>query len=226
MEDLQRWDYTGVGIVDDDAATTPWRLASAWVEAARTEARTNPAVYEPTAMAVATVDGDGMPDVRVVLMRFFDPAGPGFVSSTESAKGVQIDATGVMAASLTWAPLFRAIRFRGRVERVAPETVGAYWRSRPWGARISARASWQSHPVESRERLEEAHAQEARRWPDTGDPDDVPAPDDWVGYRIDCDTVEFWAGRPDRLHDRIRFTRTGAGDLDTDGAWTHERLQP
>ncbi|WP_226346270.1 pyridoxine/pyridoxamine 5'-phosphate oxidase [Agilicoccus flavus] len=225
MEQVRRWDYEGIGIDEETAGRAPWALARTWVDDAAQAARDG-RIHEPSALAVATVDADGMPDVRVVLMRFFDPTGPGFVSSLHSAKAAQIERTGTIAAALTWTPLYRAVRFRGRAQVIDAETADAYWRTRPWGSRISARASRQSHPVPGRAELEAAYAAEATRWPDTGSPDDVPAPEDWVAYRIACESVEFWSGRPDRLHDRLRFTRVGEGGLDAPEAWRSERLQP
>ena len=215
--------------IDEAAATaSPWALARTWVDDAA-QAAGHGRVHEPSAMAVATVDAAGVPDVRVVLMRFFDPRGPGFVSSRHSAKAAQIDATGTIAAALTWSPLFRAVRFRGRAQVIDAAEAEDYWRTRPWGSRISARASRQSHPVEGRAALEAAYAREAAAYPDTGSPDDVPAPDDWVAYRIRCASVEFWSGRPDRLHDRLLFTCAvgdAGADLDDARAWTATRLQP
>ncbi len=222
----QRWDYTGAGLTAEHVGTSPWACASGWVEEAERRAVDDPALHEPTAMAVATVDADGVPDVREVLMRFFDPTGPGFISSRHSAKAVQLSAGPAMAAALTWSPLFRAIRFRGTAVELPAELTTAYWRQRPWGARISAWASEQSHPVADRDVLEERVRSYGARWPDRGGPDDVPVPEDWVGWRIECDQVEFWAGRADRLHDRFRFTRVGPGDLDTATAWQVCRLQP
>ena len=226
MDHVDRWDYTGPGLDDADVPDAPWPLIEDWTAQARQAGRERPDLHEPTSMAVATVDASGRPDVRVVLMRFLDPRGPGFVSSRHSAKAGHIAANPVMAASLTWTPLFRAIRFRGVPSEIESETLAAYWASRPWGSRISAWSSRQSQPVTSRAELETAYAKRAAMWPDRGGPDDVPVPDDWVGYRLECDEVEVWAGREDRLHDRFRFTRTGPGDLSTEGVWHRDRLQP
>lgn len=225
MEQVRRWDYQGIGIDEARADGAPWALAETWFADA-VAASEQGKVGEPAAMAVASVDDSGMPDVRVVLMRFFDPTGPGFVSSRHSAKAAQLEATGTVAAALTWTPLYRAIRFRGRVEVIDRQTSEAYWRTRPWGSRIAARTSRQSHPIESRAALEAEYAREAAQWPDTGSPDDVPVPADWVAYRIRAESVEFWSGRPDRLHDRLAFRRVGVGDLADAGSWRSERLQP
>lgn len=225
MSEVHRYDYAGTGL-EGQVAPAPWGLVREWVSQAEEAARTRDDVYEPSAMAVATVDADGMPDVRTVLMRFLDPRGPGFVSSRHSVKAAQIEATGVMAATLTWGPLFRAIRFRGRVEEIEAQAAREYWATRPWGSRISAWVSRQSHPVASREELEATSRDVAQRYPDRGGPDDVPVPPDWVGYRLLCAEVEFWAGRPDRLHDRIRYRAAGPCRLDDASAWEVTRLQP
>jgi pyridoxamine 5'-phosphate oxidase len=171
-------------------------------------------------------------------MRFFDERGPGFVTSRDSTKGVELAAEPRVAASLVWPAMFRSIRFRGVAEEVAAEEVGAYWASRPWGSRISAWASRQSQPATGREQLEASFDRYAAQFPDRGGPDDVPVPEFWSGYRVRCREVEFWAGRRNRLHDRLVFSAVGAGggaaaqdvdaypSLDDPTAWTVLRRQP
>lgn len=225
MSDVVRFDYAGTGL-EGQVPGAPWELVSAWVHEARVAAQEREDVYEPSAMAVATVDADGLPDVRTVLLRFLDPRGPGFVSSRHSAKAAQIAATGTMAATLTWAPLFRAIRFRGVAQEIESQLTDDYWHGRPWGSRISAWTSRQSHPVESREVLEHNAREIARRYPDADGADEVPVPPDWVGYRLHPRAVELWAGRRDRLHDRILYSAPAPADLDDAAAWTVTRLQP
>jgi pyridoxamine 5'-phosphate oxidase len=183
-------------------------------------------VPEPLAMSLATVDAAGRPDVRTVLMRFFDPSGPGFVSNLESAKAIQIAGNPAVAATLVWPGMYRAIRFRGMAHQLGRDEVESYFAERPWGSRISAWASRQSQVIEGRSGLEEAYERYAARWPDLGGPDDVPVPDFWGGYRITCDEVEFWAGRSNRLHDRLVFLRVCDGGLDDVSAWRLERRQP
>lgn len=221
-----RTDYPGDGLSEAQLAATPFQQARLWLQEAIARAATGPFVPEPTALSVATVDGSGVPDVRTVLMRFFEPEGLGFVTSLESAKSRQLLANPAVAASLTWPSLYRAIRVRGHAERIAQEVVSDYFVTRPWGSRISAWASRQSSPIDSREALERQYAEVAARYPDTGDPADVPVPPGWVGWRIVPDEVEFWAGRSSRLHDRLVFTRTAPGTLDNPACWALSRRQP
>lgn len=226
MTDVHRVDYTGEGLSELEVAPTPWQQARRWVDEAVARSRELGDVPEPLALSVATVDPDGRPNVRTVLMRFFDERGPGFVTNTESTKGVEIAATRAVAASLTWPSMFRAIRFRGVAQTLTREEVTGYFGSRPWASRISAWASQQSRPVEGRADLEEAYERYAAQWPDRGNADDVPVPDFWGGYRVACDEVEFWGGRRNRLHDRLVFTRVGEGSLDDPDAWQLHRRQP
>jgi pyridoxamine 5'-phosphate oxidase len=159
-------------------------------------------------------------------LRFFDERGPGFVTSTQSTKGLEISATGGVAASLTWPAMYRAIRFRGTAQELGRAEVEAYFATRPWASRISAWASRQSEPIADRAGLEAAYERYAAQFPDRGNADDVPVPDFWGGYRVVCDEVEFWGGRLNRLHDRLVFTRVGEGSLDDAGAWGLSRRQP
>lgn len=226
MTTARRVDYTGEGLSEEQVAPTPWQQARLWVEEAVARQEAQGDVPEPTSISVATVDADGMPNVRTVLMRFFDDRGPGFVTATTSAKGQEIAATGGIAAALTWPSMFRAIRFRGRAQALDHTEVQGYFSSRPWASRISAWASQQSQPVADRATLEAAYERYAAQYPDHGTPDDVPVPDFWGGWRVVCDEVEFWGGRRNRLHDRLVFTRTGEGTLDDPASWRLWRRQP
>jgi pyridoxamine 5'-phosphate oxidase len=226
MSDALRREYSGEGLTESDLAATPWEQARGWVDDAVYRSVERDDVPEPLAMSLATVDAAGRPDVRAVLMRFFDQAGPGFVTNLESAKGVQIAGSPAVAATLLWPGMYRAIRFRGLAYLLARDEVGRYFAERPWGSRISAWASQQSRVIDGRSGLEEAYQRYAAQWPDRGDPADVPVPDFWGGYRITCDEVEFWAGRRNRLHDRLAFVRVGDGGLDDAVAWHLERRQP
>lgn len=226
MSDTLRREYHGGGLTTSQLAATPWDQARGWVDDAVRRFVERDDVPEPLAMSLATVDSAGRPDVRTVLMRFFDPAGPGFVANLGSAKGVQIAGNPAVATALVWPAMYRAIRFRGTAQELGRDEVGHYFGSRPWGSRISAWASRQSQVIDGRTGLEEAYQRYAARWPDLGNPTDVPVPDFWGGFRVTCDEVEFWSGRPNRLHDRLVFVRVGDGDLAAAGAWRVERRQP
>lgn len=220
-----RWEYDGEGLSEAGLPETPLPLIQDWVAQARQRQQDRGDVPEPDALQVATVDAAGEPDVRTVLMRFLDQRGPGFVTSLESTKGRQWAANPHVAAALVWPAMFRAIRWRGVAERVAPEEVETYFQERPWGSRISAWASRQSSPVASRDELQRAFDEYAARFPDQGRPDDVPVPDHWGALRVRARRVEFWPGRRNRLHDRLVFERDEVADLDT-ADWTVQRLQP
>lgn len=215
-------DYAGEGLDEGEVPGAPFDLISAWIDTARARQVARGDVPEPLSFAVATVDADGRPDVRTVLMRFLDAAGPGFVTSLESAKSQQLREVPALAATLTWPAMFRAIRFRGRAEPIGDADLDAYFAGRPRGSQLSAWVSHQSHPVEGREPLERAWAEVEARF----EGQDVPRPQLWGGWRIVCDEVELWAGRSNRLHDRFRWTRIADGGLDSAAAWRLERLQP
>lgn len=224
----ERIDYPGEGLAESALADTPLEQVRRWLDAAVQRQASAGDVPEPVSLSVATVAGDGAPNVRTVLLRLLDGSGLGFFTNTESTKALEIAANPSVAASLTWPAMFRAVRVRGRAEPLPKPAVEAYFQDRPWGSRISAWASRQSRPVPDRAALEEAYERYATRFPDQGRPQDVPVPGDWGGYLIRCREVEFWAGRRDRLHDRIVFTSvTGqVASLDDEAAWTVSRRQP
>ena len=174
--------------------------------------------HEPNdanAMTLSTVDADGLPDARIVLLKDVDARGFTFYSNSESAKGVEL--AGCPAAALTfhWKSLRRQVRVRGAVEPVTAAEADAYFASRARESRIGAWASDQSRPLSDRAALEEAVGRETARF----DGQEVPRPDRWTGWRVTPRSVEFWRDRPFRLHDRLRFDRNG-------DAWDRQRLWP
>uniref|UniRef100_UPI0025EA313D pyridoxamine 5'-phosphate oxidase n=1 Tax=uncultured Nitratireductor sp. TaxID=520953 RepID=UPI0025EA313D len=171
---------------------------------------------DPNALALATVDPDGMPNVRMVLLKGFDERGFVFYTNFESAKGEEILSAKKAAMCFHWKSLRRQVRIRGPVERVSDAEADEYYASRPRGSRIGAWASKQSRPLESRFALEKAVAEYTAKFAVGA----IPRPAHWSGLRIVPQTIEFWHDRPFRLHDRIVF---GRGE---NGAWRTTRLYP
>lgn len=221
-----RIDYDGEGLDESQVPPAPYDLVRQWVGDARRRQDALGDVPEPEAISIATANAQGAPHVRTVLMRYLETDGPGFYTNLESAKASDLAANPQVAGALTWPMMFRAIRFTGTARELPRDVVRTYFDSRPWGSRVGAWVSKQSRPLDSRAELEAANAEMAARYPDTGSPDDVPLPDFWGGYRIDCDEIEFWAGRHSRLHDRLVFVRTAEGNLDDPSAWRLERRWP
>ncbi|MDT0631648.1 pyridoxamine 5'-phosphate oxidase [Rubrivirga sp. S365] len=197
-----------------DLPATPLALFERWFADAQAAD-----VPEPNAMTLATVGADGAPSARVVLLKGVDERGFAFYTNYESRKGRELDASGRAALVFWWPALERQVRVEGRVERVADDEVEAYYASRPRGSRLGAWASPQSRVIPDRSVLDQrlADAQAAH-------PDDPPRPPFWGGYRVVPEAVEFWQGRPSRLHDRHVYRREPGS---TGGAgWRTERLAP
>jgi pyridoxamine 5'-phosphate oxidase len=197
---------------DFTEADEPLRLFAAWFEEAK---KAEPS--DPEAMALATVDADGLPNVRMVLLKGFDERGFVFYSNEESRKGRELAANRRAGLAFHWKSLRRQVRLRGAVTTVSTAEADAYFASRPRSSQIGAWASKQSSPLESRLAFEKAIALNAAKFA-LGP---VPRPPFWIGYRVTPTVMEFWHDRPYRLHDRIEFRRTDAG-----AAWTKARLYP
>ena len=179
-------------------------------------------VAEPNAMVVGTVDGHGTPVTRSVLCKSVDDTGITFFTNYDSAKGEELAATPYASATFPWFLLGRQVHVRGPVTKVSAEATAAYWRNRPRGSQLGAWASHQSRPIASRAALLEQLAEVTQRFADL---DEVPVPPNWGGYLIAPDVVEFWQGRENRVHNRIRVT-VGAGGPATSDKGRIERLQP
>lgn len=197
---------------DFSGAEEPFRLFAEWMRDAEAKEPN-----DPNAMAVATVDETGLPDVRMCLLKGFDEAGFVFYTNFESKKGREILSSRKAALLFHWKSLRRQVRIRGPVEVVSNEEADGYFASRPRASRIGAWASRQSRPLESRFALERAVAEFGLKF-NIGD---VPRPPHWSGFRIVPQTIEFWHDRPFRLHDRIEFSREAPG-----AAWVKDRLYP
>ena len=197
---------------DFTAAEEPFRLFAAWLdEASASEPR------DPTAMTLATVDADGLPNARMVLLKDADERGFVFYTNKTSQKGRELDACPKAALVFHWKSLNKQVRVRGLVEHVTEAEADAYFASRAKQAQIGAWASKQSTPLESRLAFEKAIALYATKYA-IGT---VPRPKHWSGYRIVPSAIEFWQERPFRLHDRIEFRRSAPG-----GPWSKTRLYP
>jgi len=208
LADLRR-DYAGEPLSERESSADPFEQFTRWFEQVRA------LEVDPNAMALATATADGRPSVRTVLLKGVDAAGFVFFTNYRSQKAREIEASGFASLLFHWPSLERQVRVSGRVERVSATESDVYFASRPLESRWSVYASDQSAVVPSRETLETRydHAREAHG-------SVVPRPDWWGGYRVIPDTIEFWQGRPSRLHDRLRYTKQGEGN------WMRERLAP
>ena len=197
---------------DFTAATDPFALFASWMAEAE---KTEPA--DPNAMALATVDGQGQPNVRMILLKGSDERGFVFYTNCQSAKGLELAAAPKAALLFYWKSLHRQIRVRGPIEPVSDREADAYFATRPRGSRIGAWASQQSRPLEGRFALEKAVATYTAKFA-IGE---IPRPPHWTGFRILPVQIEFWHDRPFRLHDRLVFRRA-----ESQGGWNREQLYP
>jgi pyridoxamine 5'-phosphate oxidase len=209
IADLRK-DYTLRGLSEHEVAADPLAQFQLWFGQAVAAK-----LAEPNAMTLATATPDGRPSARIVLLKHFDTAGFVFFTNYESRKGRELAANPFAALVFYWPALERQVRIEGRIALVAPEESDAYFASRPRGAQIGAWASDQSRVIPDRDLIETRvaalEAQHAEAEP--------PRPPHWGGYRLAPEVIEFWQGRPSRLHDRIRYTRAAP-------AWVIERLSP
>ena len=192
-----------------ESSTDPIVLFRAWLEEA-TASEPN----DPNAMALATSTPDGHPSVRMVLMKGLDEQGFAFFTNAESQKGTELTANPYASALFHWKSLRRQVRLSGPVKNLSEEESDRYFHSRSRGSQIGAAVSQQSRPLEARERLEAAAREFA-----AAHPDEIPRPAYWHGFAIQPLQIEFWQDGPDRLHDRMLYTREASG-------WTRTRLYP
>jgi pyridoxamine 5'-phosphate oxidase len=208
LADLRR-DYARAGLSEADADPDPILQFAAWMDQAQAAG-----VPEPNAMTLATCTPDGHPSARVVLLKHFDDRGFVFFTNYESRKGRELAANPRAALVFFWVDLERQVRIEGTVGLTTPEESDLYFRSRPLESRRGAWVSRQSEVVSGRAELEREMAAIRQRFGD-----DVPRPPHWGGYRVAPSALEFWQGRPSRLHDRLLYTWVGNG-------WRRERLSP
>lgn len=204
-------DYGQTPLTEDGVLPDPLAQFGAWLaDAERAQ------VYEPNAMVLSTIEPDGTPSSRTVLLRTLDELGFEFFTSYTSQKGRALLADPHIAAVFPWYVIHRQVIVRGVAQPTDAAVSDAYFATRPRGSQIAAVASDQSQPIANRHELEDKVAELERRY----EGGEVPRPSTWGGFRIIPHSIELWQGRSSRLHDRLRFTRTDAG------GWSMERLQP
>ncbi len=208
-----RMEYRQASLGRADVADDPFRQFHTWFSEAQ-----DSGIQEPNAMTLATVDAaTGQPSSRIVLLKGLDETGFTFFTNYESRKGRDLAGQPKAAAGFFWKELERQVNIRGTVERVTREESTAYFHSRPRSSQLGAHASAQSRVITGRTWLEEQFHRLGEKWPEGTE---IPLPDTWGGYRLIPEVMEFWQGRPSRLHDRICYTR------ETDGGWRIDRLSP
>lgn len=206
-----RQEYTKGGLRKNTLPDNPLSLFQKWLQ----EAIDNN-VYEPTAVIVGTVSPEGKPSTRTVLLKDLHDGKFIFFSNYESRKGMHLSNNPAISLTFVWHQLERQVHIEGTAARIPPEESDEYFRKRPYKSRIGARISPQSQPICSRMQLIRAFVKEAASWAGK----EVERPANWGGYAVTPERIEFWQGRPNRLHDRIVYT------LQPDGNWTKDRLAP
>lgn len=207
-----RVNYRSEALDEAELAPTWYEQLGRWLDAAVVAD-----LPEPNAMVLATADRDGLPSSRTVLAKHVDRRGVVFFTNYTSAKVHDLAATRWASATFPWFAMHRQVHLRGLTDRIDPEETAEYWATRPRGAQLGAWASPQSSVVRDRRAVDTALVEVTRRFADA---DQLPVPPHWGGIRIQPETVEFWQGREDRMHDRLRYTHRG------DGEWTVQRLAP
>jgi pyridoxamine 5'-phosphate oxidase len=207
----RREDYSLFNLREDEVDPDPICQFERWFDEA-----TKSDIPEPNAMTLATATPDGRPSARVVLLRGVDERGFVFFTNYDSRKGRELDVNPFAAIVLFWHELERQVRVEGSVQRVSADESDNYFHSRPASSRIGAWASPQSEGIQSRELLENRCHELDRRF----EGGTIPRPPNWGGFRLVPETIEFWQGRPSRLHDRLRYSRRGQSE------WLVERLAP
>jgi len=205
-----RREYEALGLVELDMAPDPITQFRLWFDGVL-----DAGLEEPNAFVIATADDVGKPSARAVLMKGMDDEGIVFFTNLASSKSRDLRVNPFAAATFVWVPLHRQVRFEGRVSLVADDAADRYFETRPRGAQIAAHASTQSHAVTSRDALHDAYRELDAKFNGVK----VPRPRAWGGWRLTPDSVEFWQGQPNRLHDRVRYVREGE-------SWRTERLAP
>jgi pyridoxamine 5'-phosphate oxidase len=210
MTKLRR-EYTDAGLNEQDLDTNPFNQFEQWFQEA-----IDAKIDLPDAMTLATATKDGIPSARIVLLRGHDERGFVFYTDYESQKGKELAENPNAALVFYWRELDRQVRITGQVSKVSRENSHNYFQSRPVDSRLAALASKQSAVIPDRAVLEERFKQLAAQYQDK----EIPLPSDWGGYRLSPNMIEFWSGRPSRLHDRLRYTRQ------PDDSWRIERISP
>jgi pyridoxamine 5'-phosphate oxidase len=209
-----RWDYAVGTLHREDLNEDPLMQFKHWFD--QTLAAK---IREPNAMTLSTVGLDGAPNARTVLMKDYTVEGVTFFTNYASRKGIELAQVPRASLLFFWKELERQVQIRGNVEKVSGEESDEYYNSRPYQSRIGAWASRQSEEIPGRKWLDERVAKYETRYPDTGQPDCVPRPDFWGGYRLVPDLLEFWQGQPGRKHDRFIYRKA-------DGVWSVNRHSP